>query len=290
MSEIKAVGIVGNGFVGQAIGFGFVPVLPVHVYDKDRLRSMNSLEKTVNDSDIIFVCVPTPMNPDGSISLEVVRSALRSIDRVNNRGDNIVIIKSTVIPGTTERFSKEFPDLNLVFNPEFLTERHAKYDFLNQARIVLGGNREHTERVAELYRVRFKNCNIMHMDHKTAEFIKYFNNVFFSVKVAFANEMKLVCQSAGVDWDLALAGFAADGRVGDSHLNVPGPDGKWGFGGSCFPKDINAFISFADSCGVNANVIKAAWQTNLEVRPEKDWENLKGRAVVEKTKLKELNK
>ena len=189
--------------------------------------------------------------------------------------------RSTIVPGTTQSFANKFPNLNLVFNPEFLTERHAKYDFLNQARIVLGGEAIHTSKVADLYRMRFKHCNIMEMDFNTAEFIKYFNNVFFSVNVAFANEMKLICQKANVNWETALAGFAADGRVGDSHLNVPGPDGKWGFGGSCFPKDINAFMTFAEECGINANVIKAAWQTNLEVRPEKDWENLKGRAVVE---------
>ena len=240
MNNIRAVGIVGNGFVGQAIGFGFVPVLPVLVYDKDPLRSMKSLEETVNEADIIFVSVPTPMNEDGSISLEIVRSALRDIDRVNTRDDNVIVIKSTVIPGTTESFAKEHPNLNFVFNPEFLTERHAKYDFLNQARIILGGDPEHTEKVASLYKLRFKHCNIMQMDCNTAEFVKYFNNVFFSVKVAFANEMKLICEKSGVDWDLALAGFAADGRVGDSHLNVPGPDGRRGFGGSCFPKDINA--------------------------------------------------
>jgi len=283
MGDIKAVGVIGNGFVGQAIGFGFVPVLPVHVHDKDPLRSMDSLEDTVNKSDIIFVSVPTPMNRDGSISLSIVRSVLKDINEINSRDDNIIIIKSTVIPGTTDSFSKEFPSLNLVFNPEFLTERHAKYDFLNQSRIVLGGASEHTRRVAELYRLRFKHCNIMEMDSNTAEFVKYFNNVFFSVKVAFANEMKLISDKAGVNWDEALAGFAADGRVGDSHLNVPGPDGKWGFGGSCFPKDINAFINFSESLGVETNVIKGAWQTNLQVRPERDWENLKGRAVVEET-------
>ena len=92
--------------------------------------------------------------------------------------------------------------------------------------------------------------------------------------------MRLICESAGVNWETALSGFVADSRVGDSHLNVPGPDGKWGFGGSCFPKDLNAFISFAEQAGVNANVIKAAWTTNLELRPEKDWEKLIGRAVV----------
>ena len=95
MDKIKAIGIIGNGFVGQAIGFGFVPVLPVHVYDKDPLRSMNTLEETVNESDIIFVSVPTPMNEDGSINLDIVRSALRDIQRTNTRKDNVVVINST---------------------------------------------------------------------------------------------------------------------------------------------------------------------------------------------------
>ncbi len=280
MKKIEAVGVIGNGFVGQAIGFGFIPILPVHTYDKDPNKCMNTLEETVNDSDIIFVSVPTPMNKDGSISVDIVRAVLQDITRVNKRSDNIVIIKSTIVPGTTGAFAEEFPNLKLVFNPEFLTERHARFDFLNQSRIVLGGPEEYTDRVAELYEMRFKHCNLMKVDYNTAEFIKYFNNVFFSVKVSFANEMKLVCDQAGVDWRQALAGFVADSRVGDSHLNVPGPDGKWGFGGSCFPKDINAFIAFSENLGINANVIKAAWQTNLEVRPEKDWEKLKGRAVV----------
>jgi UDPglucose 6-dehydrogenase len=72
-----------------------------------------------------------------------------------------------------------------------------------------------------------------------------------------------------------------DGRIGHSHLNVPGPDGRFGFGGSCFPKDVQAMINFMDGLGVSVNTLKGAWETNLEVRPEKDWEKLKGRAVVE---------
>ena len=92
--------------------------------------------------------------------------------------------------------------------------------------------------------------------------------------------MKLICEAIGADWEQALEGFVADGRVGDSHLTVPGPDGKMGFGGSCFPKDINAFMSFAKDIGVNTNTINGAWETNLEVRPEEDWKELKGRAVI----------
>ena len=117
--------------------------------------------------------------------------------------------------------------------------------------------------------------------NKTAELIKYFNNVFFAVKVSFANEMKKVCEAIDANWDVALSAFVADSRVADSHLHVPGPDGKSGFGGTCFPKDLCAFITFAENLNTPANVIKGAWDTNLEVRPSKDWEKLKGRAVVD---------
>ncbi len=113
--------------------------------------------------------------------------------------------------------------------------------------------------------------------------IKYFSNTFFAVKVSFVNEMKLICDAIGADWNTALEGFVADGRIGDSHLNVPGPDGKLGFGGTCFPKDINSFISFAESVGIDVRTIRGAWETNLFVRPERDWEKKKGRAIVDET-------
>jgi UDPglucose 6-dehydrogenase len=106
------------------------------------------------------------------------------------------------------------------------------------------------------------------------------NNCFFATKVSFLNEMKQVADKAGVDWDLAVEGFVRDGRIGHSHLSVPGPDGKFGFGGSCFPKDIQAMINFGDELNLDLTTLKGAWQTNLKVRPEKDWENLKGRAII----------
>ncbi len=276
---LNSIGVVGHGFVGQAISFGFSPVIKVNVYDKDPLRSINTLEETVNESDIIFVSVPTPMNSDGSISLRIVESVFADISKVNKRDDNVFVLKSTVVPGTTESLCEKFPNLNIIFNPEFLTERKAKFDFLNQSRVVLGGDRKLCEKVAELYNLRFKTPRLIFTDSKTAELIKYFNNVFFAVKVSFANEMKRICDATGADWNSALSGFVADSRVADSHLNVPGPDKKLGFGGTCFPKDICAFINFAEKLGLSTNVISAAWKTNLEVRPEKDWEQLKGRAV-----------
>ena len=107
------------------------------------------------------------------------------------------------------------------------------------------------------------------------------NNTFFATKVAIMNEFKLVCDKIGANWNDALAGFVADHRIGDSHLDVPGPDGKMGYGGTCFPKDVNALIIFARSNGVELNSILGGWKTNLTVRPEKDWEKDKGRAVSE---------
>jgi len=276
---MKKIGIVGNGFVGNSVAFGFSPTHEVRIHDKDLKKNLNTIEEVL-ECDYVFVCVPTPMNQNGSINLDVVHKALQEIKSKNTK-NNILILKSTMIPGTVKTLQHKYPSLNIVFNPEFLTERTAKLDFLTQARIILGGDKKHTSIVKQLFEERFMHSYVIETDTTTAELIKYMNNVFFSSKVSIMNEFKQVCDKVGADWNVALKGFAADGRIGDSHLNVPGPDGKMGFGGSCFPKDINAFISLAESYDVDVHTIKGAWATNLEVRPEKDWEELKGRAVVE---------
>ena len=125
--------------------------------------------------------------------------------------------------------------------------------------------------------------SILETDCETAELIKYMNNTFFATKVSFMNDMKLLADKCGATWEDAVEGFVRDGRIGHSHLNVPGHDGRYGFGGSCFPKDIQAIINYADELGVEMDVLKGVWKTNLKVRPERDWEQLKGRAVVDET-------
>ena len=275
------VGIIGYGFVGRSISFGFSPVAKIRVFDSDPMSNQDNFAETVNRSDVLFVSVPTPMKPDGSIHLDIIHDVFKKISEANERKDNVVVLKSTVVPGTTDSLKKKFPSLNLVYNPEFLTERNARVDFLNQSRVVLGGDYKSVQKVVGLYAERFKHCNFVKTDFKTAEFIKYFGNVFFSLKVSFTNEMKILAEKLDVNWEDALYGFVSDGRVSDSHMQVPGPDGKLGFGGSCFPKDLNAFIALADKVGVNVNTLKAAWKTNLEVRPEEDWKLLKGRAITD---------
>jgi UDPglucose 6-dehydrogenase len=226
--------------------------------------------------------VPTPSNKDGSINLDVLFNCIESIDQTIEDSNPIVLIRSTIVPGTTANLASKFPKLNFVFNPEFLTERSATFDFISQTRYVLGGDFKNTEKVAALYKDRFGDgISLVKTDFNTAELIKYMCNTFFATKVSFLNEMKMICDHVEGDWDKAVEGFVRDGRVGHSHVNVPGHDGKLGFGGSCFPKDIQALLHFGDEHKLDLSVLSGAWKTNLKVRPERDWEDLKGRAVVD---------
>lgn len=288
----QKIGVVGNGFVGGAVKFGFSPQVgcdaEVRVYDKNPSKSTHSLEETVNESDFIYLSVPTPANKDGSINLDILDGALNDIDKIHTREKtNAILIRSTVIPGTTWSLQTKYPQLNILFNPEFLTERSANFDFINQSRFIVGnngqmGNLMQSEDFAKLIKDRFGDCvAIMQTSYETAELIKYMNNCFFATKVSFMNEMYQISEKIDANWDDAVSGFVSDGRIGHSHLGVPGHDGKFGFGGSCFPKDIQAMIDFSETFGLNPSVLKGAWEKNLEVRPEQDWKNLKGRAVTD---------
>ena len=280
---MSIIGIVGNGFVGNSIAtgmFGFVD--DVKIYDIDTARSTSTLKETVNESDIVFLSVPTPMRDvlGGEIDLSILHNALQNISDSLDKNNPVIVIKSTIVPGTMEKLQEKFSNLRLVFSPEFLTERYARLDFINSARIVLGGKDQDIEVVEKIMRPRFPGARFIKTDFATAQLIKYMANCFFAVKVSFMNEMRIVADKCGADWDKAVDGFIRDGRIGHSHLNVPGHDGKFGFGGSCFPKDIQALIDFGKTYGINLNTLSGAWQTNLEVRPEKDWEKLLGKAVV----------
>ena len=275
MKKLK-VGVIGNGFVGEAISFAFSSVSNVFIYDIDPLRSINDL-KSIHNCDFIFVCVPTPMFEDGSQDLSYVENTF-----TNANNNPIYILKSTVLPGTTNNLLNKYPNLKIIFSPEFLTERTAKLDMLTQSRIILGGELELTEKAKILFNQRFKTKNIIQTDAITAELTKYMNNTFFATKVSLMNEYKLLCDKVGANWDVALKGFISDGRIGDSHINVPGHDGKLGYGGTCFPKDVNALLSFSKKHGIKLNTISGGWKTNLNVRSEKDWEEKEGRSVSKK--------
>tara|TARA_R110000772_G_scaffold192342_1_gene303308 strand:+ start:354 stop:1193 length:840 start_codon:yes stop_codon:yes gene_type:complete len=272
------IGIIGNGFVGKAIVHGFVlHTKDIFIYDNNLERSMHSMEELVNNSNVIFVCVPTPMFESGECDLSIVKSVVEELAQYECIKQKVIVIKSTVVPGTSENLAANFPELNFVFNPEFLTERKARLDFINASRIVLGSNNpEANDIVEKLYRTRFPHTKIIKTDFGTAQLIKYMANCFFATKVSFMNEMHQVCEAISGDWDAAIAGFITDGRIGNSHIDVPGHDGDFGFGGKCFPKDINAMIKCAESLGVSPSVMKGAWEKNKEVRKDLDWYDIPG--------------
>ena len=268
------VGIIGNGFVGEAQAFAFSPIAEIKIYDIDPKRRTHTLEETHN-SDFVFVCVPTPMYSNGDQDTSFIEEVFKYA-----KEGPIYVLKSTILPGTTGSLSKKHEKLKIVFSPEFLTERTAKLDMLTQSRIVLGSDDKIlSDQVKKLYDQRFMNKHIIQTDSVTAELIKYMNNSFFATKVSIINEFKLICDAVGANWKDAMYGFSSDGRIGDSHLHVPGPDGKFGYGGTCFPKDVNAIINFAKKHKLQLNTIEGGWKTNLNVREERDWEKLKGRSV-----------
>ena len=273
------IGIVGQGFVGRAIYKTFSRHYKVHTYDKkiDDYSTEESVSAVALNCDICFVCVPTPMNPDGSCNISIVEEVVKEVSEA--RPDTVIVIKSSVPPKTTQSLIKKYKSL-IVFNPEFLLERNAVDDFRNTSRVILGGPRKATTLLKRFYSKIFPKAHVIKTDSTIAELVKYLTNSFLAVKVSFANEIYSMCRELDADYDKVIEYALWDERLGASHWGVPGPDGHYGFGGSCFPKDLNAVLSLAKELSVETPTIEGAWSTNLHVRPVKDWENLKGRAVL----------
>ena len=275
------IGVIGQGFVGNAIYQKFKKYYKVFTYDLQLKLCNSDLEEILQRCKIIFVCLPTPMNKDGSCNLDILEGALKEINDQTTIDDRIVVIKSTIIPGSTDKYNNTYKNIEIVFNPEFLTEANAIDDFENQTRILLGGSVKATTKLKQLYSAVFRNTpKIIKTDAKSAELVKYVTNTFLSTKVSFANEMYKICEALDLDYDKIIEMATLDPRLGDSHWGVPGPDGDFGYGGHCFPKDLDAILSLCRDLNINTNVLKATKATNNEVRNDRDWERQKGRAVV----------
>jgi len=280
MKDRPIVGIIGFGMVGRAIQHGFAQIADFRIYDIDEKIRENSLEDLYKDSDYIFICVPTPMKKDtGEADTSIVEYYVYKSLQMIEKPNTVIIIKSTIPPGTTENLKRKYKGIRIIFNPEFLTARTSRLDFINSSRIVLGGDREDVDLVEKLYRMRFLHTPIFKTDPTTAEMVKYAANCFFAVKVSLMNEFYQICNALEIDYNEMKKMLLADGRIGNSHMDVPGHDGDFGYGGLCFPKDINAMISKAKELGVDPKILKASWEKNLEVRKKRDWEEIKGAVV-----------
>jgi UDPglucose 6-dehydrogenase len=267
------IGIIGFGFLGSSLAHGFALHADIKIYDKYS-GVYNNLYETVNESDFIFVGVPTPMNGDGSQDLSNMDDAIKNVVGVADK-KKIIVLRSTVIPGTVRSYAEQYTDHEFVFVPEFLTERNAKLDFINTARIIIAGD-EAVWDVEELFRLRFTHTPIYTTTWEAAEVVKYMCNCFFAVKISFLNEIYDIAKTTGEDYDNLRDMFLADCRIGNSHTDVPGHDGDRGYGGKCFPKDVQAFVKWAESKGLHADICKAANLVNERVRKNKDWLDIKG--------------
>ena len=271
------IGIIGQGFVGNAVYQKFKKYYTIKTYDiKSKLST--STEQEVLDNDIIFICLPTPMNKDGSCYTGIVEAAIKRVFEFGVA--KTVVIKSTVPPGTTSEWNKQFKPIDIIFNPEFLTEANAVSDYEKQTRIILGGPRQSTTKLKPIFKKAFPNADIIKTDSTYAEMVKYITNSFLATKVSFANEMYQICERLDVDYDKVIEYATYDDRLGKSHWSVPGPDGDFGYGGHCFPKDIQALISVAENLGIFPEMLISTDEKNNEVRKNRDWEKMKGRAIV----------
>ena len=267
MTKLR-MGIVGTGFVGGSVAHGFNKNVEQLIVDPK--YSDMTLERCVCDHPaMIFICVPTPSAENGDVDVSIARTVLEEINSFHYEG--IVIIKSTIIPSHLQEFQEDF-NLRLVYNPEFLTEANAHWDFCNPPMQILGGKWEDCEAVEKAY-VHHSSVKIVptfKTDIVTASILKYTINSWLATKVIFMNELRQLFETSGADasWEQFTDMLSRDVRIGDSHLSVPGPDGYFGFGGHCFPKDTQGLLYYAEKNDVDLTVLEQAVKTNKVVRDE----------------------
>lgn len=264
VKDIK-LGIMGVGMVGGALKkyFEKIGIVPF-VYDKG--QNLGSIDD-VNKADIIFICVPTPFKENNGFDLSYVKEACDNI-----KGEKIIVIKSTVVPGTTEKMQKEYPQHKFLFNPEFLTELTADQDMGYPDRQIVGYTKESFTVAQDLLLILPLAPFEKIMPATEAELVKYFGNTWFAIKVAFANQMYDLCQKIGANYDIIAESASADKRIGRSHLEVWHKDYR-GYGGKCLPKDIKALIQFANANGMNLKLHKTAEEINKQLMEEQGIED-----------------
>lgn len=260
MSEQITVGVVGNGFVGSAVANGFRDQNVVII---DPKLGTNIDQLGIANPEVVFVCVPTPMGEDGVIDAGIVKSVMAEMAPLLPNA--LLVLKSTVVPDIVDALSKQYK--NFIYNPEFLTEANAKLDFERPFMHVFGGNEEQCKRLQHIYEQHSVclPCPVKIMKAKEASCVKYAINSYLATKVAFWNEMEQLFVKHGADYNTVREAFTTDPRIGTSHSMVPGPDGRKGFGGSCFVKDTHALLNFGKG---ELQILKAAWNVNCDLRAQ----------------------
>jgi len=301
MNRRYNIGCIGYGFVGKALKNGFEDVLSdlvdIEIYDK--FQNTRTLEYVVDHSDILFLCLPTPMDLEtGECDTSIIYEICDTINKIAKKkleNCKAIVIKSTVTPGTTSNLQKKYPNHTFIHNPEFLREISAYEDFITQDRIVLGLPSEgrssefpeeinfhssNISTVCDFYNDFIKRQAVPGQIYKTgtkeSEMLKYIANCFLATKVMFFNEIYEICNASNINFDLASEIACSDKRIGYSHSKVPGPDGQLGVGGKCLIKDLNSLIHFSKELGVDPKILETIQEKNLSIRKNHDWLDIPG--------------
>jgi nucleotide sugar dehydrogenase len=256
------IGVIGYGVVGSAVAEGFL-FAQHSVIVKDKFKVISVFIGDIYQSDMIFVCVPTPTSA-GFQDLDAVCDVLLDLSAHDFKGP--VILKSTVLPGACEYLQNKFDKIKLVHNPEFLSDRSAKKDFVEQKSIILSSpHKQEAWDVADMYHKSFPYAEIsISANFKETEMAKYMHNCFGAIKVTVMNEFSQYCKNIGVNYDAVKTLAISQGYLSQHYTQVPGHDGKSGFGGACFPKDTEA-LSAQDATGI-LSILRQAITANKKLR------------------------
>lgn len=234
--------IIGHGFVGKAVDYGFChPDVNKVIVDPKYGNSIDDIPDYTYSC--CFVCVPTPMGDDGTVNSDIITDVVRSCV---GKKIEMVVVKSTITPDIIVELKKIFK--HIVYNPEFLTEKSANEQFVDPQFHIFGGDKEDCQSLQEYYNdySLCNDCPTFTMSLEEASFVKYTINSFLAMKVTFFNQLYDAISDTDANFARVIKAVGADSRIGSSHTKVPGFDGKQGYGGACFPKDTSAFTKFSN--------------------------------------------
>lgn len=268
------IGIIGIGYVGGTTYEVLKDYYDMIAYDKYIDKFKDNFSKLA-ECEVIFIAVPTPMSSSGRVDLSIIEEVLNSLNHLNFKKKPIIVIRSTVSPGTTKRLSEK-SNFNFIFNPEFLREKHAISDFKNINRVIIGTDlKSNFQKLKDIYYKLLPNARYVFTDFKTAEMIKYASNTVLATQIIMANELYKVCESLDIKYDDVKEILLLDDRIA-KNIDVPGPDGDFGFGGKCLPKDVLSFFKMSKENGYNPVFFEEVLRSNLRFRKNHDWKEIKG--------------
>lgn len=256
------IGIIGMGYVGDAVASS-LPAESIVCYDPF-IRQYADTFAEVKSCDAVIICVPTPTRYDGSCNTSIINNTLDKLNE-GNPFEGVIISKSTAPPTFYNLAQQRYN--NLVHVPEFLRASFSKMDYESSVFAIYGGDLEWTSKAQEVLTLGSYNPKQhIHTSIQSASLYKYMSNSFLATKVVWMNELKQLAEKLKIDWDDITMLCGIDSRIGDGHTQVPGPDGKFGYGGACFPKDVSAIISLANEHNVELSVLESVVAKNDKIR------------------------